>query len=115
MKKFAGTWHIQEMETWDEDYFNMEVQAYIKINSQGSGEFQFGLVSGQIDVESEDGDGQRIDFTWAGSAEMDEASGSGWIKWVDKDQIKGKIKIHHGDSSKFLATRAKQQSKGRKR
>ena len=28
-----GEWHIQEMEMWDADYFNMEVQAYIKINS----------------------------------------------------------------------------------
>ena len=44
-----GTWHIYEMELWDEDYFNMEVQAYIKINSQGLGYFQFGLVSGKID------------------------------------------------------------------
>lgn len=25
-----GTWHITDMENWDEDYFNMEVQAYIK-------------------------------------------------------------------------------------
>jgi hypothetical protein len=23
---FTGTWHIYEMEAWDEDYFNMEVQ-----------------------------------------------------------------------------------------
>ena len=34
---FTGTWHIYEMEAWDEDYFNMEVQAYIRINSCGSG------------------------------------------------------------------------------
>ena len=26
---FTGTWHIYEMEMWDEYYFNMEVQAYI--------------------------------------------------------------------------------------
>jgi hypothetical protein len=25
---YAGTWHILEMEMWDEDYFNMEVQAF---------------------------------------------------------------------------------------
>jgi hypothetical protein len=24
--------HIKEMENWDEDYFNMEVQAYIEID-----------------------------------------------------------------------------------
>jgi hypothetical protein len=26
-----GLWHIYEMEMWDEDYFNMEVQTYIEI------------------------------------------------------------------------------------
>ncbi|PKL73424.1 MAG: hypothetical protein CVV29_03570 [Methanobacteriales archaeon HGW-Methanobacteriales-2] len=46
-----GTWHIYEMELWDEDYFNTEVQAYIEINSSNRGYFQFGLVSGRIDVE----------------------------------------------------------------
>jgi hypothetical protein len=42
--KFEGTWHITDMETWDEDYFNMEVQAYIEINDRASGNFHFGLV-----------------------------------------------------------------------
>jgi len=48
---FIGTWHIYEMETWDEDYFNMDVQAYITIEKNYGGEFQFGLVSGGIDGE----------------------------------------------------------------
>ncbi len=30
--KFTRTWHIDEMEQCDEDYFNMEVQPYIKID-----------------------------------------------------------------------------------
>jgi hypothetical protein len=25
--KYEGTWHITEMETWGDDYLNMEVQA----------------------------------------------------------------------------------------
>ena len=28
---FIGKWNIIEMEMWDEDYYNMEVQAHIKI------------------------------------------------------------------------------------
>ena len=32
-----GTWHIYEMEMWDEDYFNMEVQAYVNIESNNQG------------------------------------------------------------------------------
>jgi hypothetical protein len=49
--KFEGIWHITEMENWDEDYFNMEVQAYIEIDNRGAGDFQFGLVTGAIDGE----------------------------------------------------------------
>lgn len=94
-RKFKGTWHIYEMETWDEDYFNMEVQAYIKIDPNGLGEFQFGLVSGQIDGEIvKDGTNERFEFSWEGQDECDEASGSGWLKLKDKDNIEGKIKLH---------------------
>ncbi len=28
---YTGLWHISEMEMWDEDYFNEEVQAYTRI------------------------------------------------------------------------------------
>jgi uncharacterized protein YndB with AHSA1/START domain len=104
--KFSGTWHIYEMENWDEDYFNMEVQAYIEIDERGAGDFQFGLVTGQIDgevVKNESGD--KLDFTWEGGDENDEASGSGWLKLHDKDTLEGKIKLHGGDSSLFLAKR----------
>lgn len=106
--KFRGTWHIYEMENWDEDYFNMDVQAYVEIGPSGSGEFQFGLVFGQIGGEVERiGKEERFEFTWEGSDELDPASGSGWLRLRDKDSIEGKIKIHHGDSSTFLAKRAK--------
>ena len=29
--KFKGRWLIYEMEMWDEDYFNEEVQAYMSL------------------------------------------------------------------------------------
>ncbi|QTA85743.1 hypothetical protein [Desulfonema magnum] len=104
--KFAGTWHIVEMEMWDESYFNMEVQAYIKINKKGNGNFQFGLVTGYIDGEFIKED-EKLEFTWEGNDEMDTASGSGWVKMKEKDIIEGKIKFHMGDRSMFTAKRAK--------
>lgn len=30
--KYGGKWRITEMEMWDRDYFDMEVEAYIKIS-----------------------------------------------------------------------------------
>jgi hypothetical protein len=104
--KLSGVWHIYEMEMWDESYFNMEVQAYIEVDEKGFGEFQFGLVTGQIDYESiKDEDNARLDFTWEGSDECDPASGSGWVKLKDENTLEGKIKLHGGDSSMFLARR----------
>ena len=61
---FTGTWHIYEMETWDKDDFNMEVQAYIKINANNQGNFQFGLVSGDMNGKVVDyANGKRFEFT----------------------------------------------------
>ncbi|MBE9128638.1 MULTISPECIES: hypothetical protein [unclassified Coleofasciculus] len=107
---FVGVWHIYEMGMWDEDYFNMEVQAYIKIASNNCGDFQFGLVSGilhgrvvdNVDIEGK----KRLEFTWEGNDECDPALGSGWIRLKDKDSIEGEISLHYGDDSTFLAKRA---------
>ncbi len=100
----VGLWHIYEMDMWDEDYFNMETQAYIEITPQNGGDFQFGLVTGSIDGELEDNNGkERFAFTWDGSDEMDEASGSGWLQLSSKDEVEGLFKMHGGDRSSFKA------------
>ena len=92
---FTGIWHIYEMEMWDEDYFNMEVQAYIKIGSNNHGDFQFGLVSGEIDGKMVNyANEKRFEFTWEGNDECDPASGSGWVRVKGKDVLDGEIRFH---------------------
>jgi hypothetical protein len=104
--QYSGKWRITEMELWDTDYLDMEVEAYIEIEPTGSGEFQFGLVSGQIDGEVvKDGKDQRFEFTWDGNDENDPASGSGWLKLKDKNSVDGRVKFHQGDSSSLVAKR----------
>ena len=46
---YKGTWHIYEMELWGEDYFNMEVQAYVTIEDAGLGHFQFEIYRVRLD------------------------------------------------------------------
>ncbi len=102
-----GLWHIYEMDMWNEDYFNMETQAYIEITPTNGGEFQFGLVTSAIDGYLEDSNGKaRFIFTWDGSDEMDETSGSGWLQLSGKDEVEGLIKFHGGDRSTFKARKA---------
>jgi hypothetical protein len=95
------------MEMWDEDYFNMETQAYIEITPTNGGEFQFGLVTGSIDGYLEEHNGkERFAFTWDGSDEMDEASVSGWLHLSSKDDVECLFKMHGGDRSTFKARKA---------
>lgn len=99
-----GKWNIFEMEMWDEDYFNMEVQAYIEIETSNFGSFQFGLVSAQIDGKTIGNAGlDRFEFTFEGNDECDPTSGSGWITLKEKDIIEGEFRFHLGDSSMFWA------------
>ncbi len=105
---FAGTWRIYEMETWGKDYFNMEVQAYIKIGADNSGDFQFGLVRGEIDGKVVNyADEKRFEFTWEGNDECDPACGSGWVKPKENGLLEGEFRIHSGESSTFSARKAK--------
>ncbi|MFW6359396.1 MAG: hypothetical protein ACOC0N_09335 [Chroococcales cyanobacterium] len=104
---FIGTWHIYEMSQWDEDYFNMETQAYVEIQGNNLGSFQFGLVYGSLKGYLEEVNGQqRFSFTWEGNAEMDEAMGSGWLQLDGDNELEGFIKFHLGDNSTFRATKA---------
>jgi hypothetical protein len=105
---FKGTWHIYEMEQWDEDYFNMDVQAYIEIEPENNGYFQFGLVYGEIDGWIVDyADGKRFEFTFEGNEECEPVSGYAWVRIKEKDILEGEFRFHKGDSSTFLARRAK--------
>jgi hypothetical protein len=105
--QYSGEWRITSMTQWDSDYLDMEVPAYIKIEDNGSGEFQFGLVFGQISGPVVKGANQRFNFTWEGNDECDEASGSGWLKLNGKNDLTGHIQFHEGDSSDLVAMRMK--------
>lgn len=101
---FVGTWYIYEMEMWDKNYFNVEVQAYIYINKNGGGHFQFGLVSCELNGRIVDCNGKEcFKFTFEGNDECDHTSGSGWIELKNKDKIEGEFRFDFGDSSAFSA------------
>jgi hypothetical protein len=106
-KTVVGTWRITGMEVWDADYFDMEVAAHVTIRNDLTGEFQFGLVQGDIDARAADiGGVARIEFSWSGADENDPMSGRGWMD-VTGDQAQGRIFIHLGDDSAFTAVRAR--------
>jgi len=102
---FIGSWHIVSMSTWDADYLNEEVQAFIEFSASGSGSFQFGYVQGQIDYRSTTKDGKpTVEFSWEGGdgADGTPLTGRGWAVLED-GQLTGMFFIHQGDDSDFVA------------
>lgn len=105
-KTVVGTWRITSMEVWNVDYFDMEAPAQITIRADLTGEFQFGLVQGDIDARVSIVDGvAHLEFSWSGFDESDPMSGRGWMV-VTGDQAEGRIFIHLGDDSAFTAVRS---------
>jgi hypothetical protein len=102
---------------WDEDYFNEQVQAFIELEANGTGHFQFGHVQGYMEWRVGTRDGQpAVEWTWEGTdgADMTGMTGRGWAKLEDKE-LHGMIVNHLGDESGFVAKRAKAQNRPKKR
>jgi len=107
IKPFAGKWLIAEMEVWDQDDAGKEVPGYIRIGSDGTAQFQFGLTSGDIDgrvkpcVHT-----PRFEFSWSGQEKKDPVRGRGWAV-AENGELNGSISIHLADDSAFRAIKGK--------
>lgn len=111
--KFTGTFHIAEMDQWDEDFLNLVTQAYMQLNADGTGRFQFGAVDGFMDCRWTERDGKpALDFSWEGFDEGDPVTGRGWAL-LDGDTLNGHLYFHMGDDSGFVAKRTKGAARGR--
>ena len=115
---FVGIWHIVSMETWDEDYFNEEVQAFIEFEDNGTGHFQFGYVSGLHGLATwHTGRATRRGVVLGRRRRRltgTPMTGRGWAK-LEGDELHGMIVIHLGDDVPFVAKRARLQKRHKKK
>jgi len=80
------------------------VPGFIRIGADGTGQFQFGLVSVDIDGRVEQcGNAPRFDFSWSGQDENDPVCGRGWGV-IENGELCGRIYLHLADDSAFRAT-----------
>jgi len=106
--RILGTFRITEMDEYDQNLVDAEVEGYIRFDSATTGEFQFGYVCGQMTIEQTTRDGKpAAEWSWEGNDEMDQASGRGWAILQKDGSLKGKIFLHSGDSSAFSAMKKK--------
>ncbi len=84
------------MELWDAEFIDMLDPGYFQFDVDGRGQFVFGAVQGGLDCHYSQSD---VHFTWAGSDDMDEASGDGDAELEADGALKGEIRFHLGDES----------------
>jgi len=100
-----GRWRIIETEMWDQQALDLVAPAYIRFDRQGLGEMQLTAIGASIDYRVDVRDGASVlEFSWAGFDEMDATSGRAWAR-IDGDTMRGKLFIHQGDESTFVARR----------
>jgi hypothetical protein len=75
----TGRWRITEMDNWDQEAIDLVQPGFIEFGEDGLGSLGFIVVTGDLDCRDADSDGQPgAEFSWQGSDEGDDASGTGW-------------------------------------
>jgi hypothetical protein len=102
--RLIGRWRIVAMSGWDRDAIDLVGPGFIEFTRDGTGQFGFIAVSGQLDGRPVERDGRTgVDFTWTGVDEGDQVSGRGWAVLADDETIEGHLYFHLGDDSSFRA------------
>ena len=92
------------MDLWDREAIDLVGPAFIKFNADGTGDFRFIAVDGYLDCRhAKRREPPRVDFTWEGNDEGDQASGRGWAQLETDGSLRGHIFFHAGDDSGFRA------------
>lgn len=95
-----GKWRIVEMPDFTKDYLDMTQTAYIIFDSEGSGEFAFGCITGAFHGG---GRADAAQFSWDGTDEMDQTGGHGWAELQPDGSLIGQIDFDNGDEADFIA------------
>jgi hypothetical protein len=103
---FLGHWRITEMELWGREALDLLGPAFIRFEDDRMGGFQFIAMRGGLDCRiGERGGLPAVEFSWEGEDEGDARCGRGWAI-VRDGSLEGRLYIHGGDDSWFIATRA---------
>ena len=97
-----GMWRITEADLWDRDYLDLVEPACISFGKDGRGEFAFGAVHGDIELDYLPG---AVSFTWAGFDEMTDESGAGCARLGDDGALTIELSFHLGDDAVLKARR----------
>jgi hypothetical protein len=106
---FAGTWEITWAEVWLKDALDLIQPAFIRFEStidSDQGEFAMIAMRGGLDCLYGHRDGSpSVEFSWQGDDDGEERCGRGWAVLEGAAKLRGRLFIHCGDDSEFVAER----------
>jgi hypothetical protein len=112
---FTGRWRIVSMSAWDDDFIDEEEEGYFEFTDNNQGNFRFGSVRGEMDCYlTEQNDEPKVEWSWDGNDEMEEAQGRGWAL-LKGEELHGMLFFHGGDNTEFIAKRMKAKPTKKKR
>lgn len=89
---FVGSWELEG-----------SAPGFMRIGRDGIGEFELGLLRGEMDCRFSTRDRRpRMEFTWIGADELDEVSGRGWAVVGKDGEMRGRLYRHLGDEFEFV-------------
>ena len=97
-----GRWRIVEADQWDRDYLDLGDPAFIRFDRDGYGELAFGVVTAGLNLQYAR---TVVFFTFEGSDEGDEVSGSGSAELTEDGALEIELSFHNGDDAILQATR----------
>jgi hypothetical protein len=100
--QIIGRWRIVESDVWDRDYLDLVEPAIFWVDANGHGELVFGVVYAALSVDYAH---TVVFFSFTGSDEGDEVSGSGSAELDNDGTLEIEISFDNGDDAILKATR----------
>ena len=98
MHDFVGRWRIAEMETWTQEFVDLEEPGFFEFGEDGLGSFVFGTIRGVIDIRVSHRE-PLLEFSWLGHSEDNEICGRGTFLFSTPEEGEGTLFIHTGGQS----------------
>ncbi len=102
-REIAGWWRITETSQWMDDDLDILGPALLSLTGDEDRLRMHCLLAHVNCKPTKTG----VSFTWEGAWEYDQLSGSGSVKLGRDGRLKGTFRTKDGDSSTFIAERAK--------
>jgi hypothetical protein len=103
---FSGTWRITETELWDAEALDTMQPAFIRFDDEMIGSLGMIVIQAGLDCRFGERDGKPlVELTFEGDDDGHPCTGRAWAEIESDGKLRGRIYIHLGDDSEFVAER----------